>query len=77
MFKQHFKSAIYLAILIVPFLLFFLKPPIFKTIALVDLTIGPLAFLKAPLDEIKKIVTYHQTYEEHHRLKKEGDVLKA
>lgn len=77
MFRKYLKPFIYLTILIIPFLLFFFKPPILKTITLIDITSGPLTFLKGPFDEIRKIGMYHQMYEQNQKLKKQADVLKA
>ena len=79
MFKYTKKNLVYLLVLILPFCLFFAKPSLFTSLKLhiVRVTTVPFHLLYWPLNEIKKILYYHRTFEEYKQLKQEVSVLKT
>lgn len=79
MLRANRKNLIYLSILLVAFILFFAGAKsfhIFKfgTIKAVSL---PIRILSIPINEVKKLLFYHRTFDEYKRLNEETDVLKA
>ncbi|OGX27272.1 MAG: rod shape-determining protein MreC [Omnitrophica WOR_2 bacterium RIFCSPHIGHO2_01_FULL_48_9] len=79
MSKRYFKSLIYLAVFIIPFLFLFLhastfSPVKFKVAELVSL---PAQIISFPVRELKKLLYYHRTFAEYVRLSKEVNILKT
>ena len=79
MSKRYFKSLIYLAVLIIPFLFLFLRASAFSPIKFqaVDIVSLPIKIFSFPIQEVKKILYYHRTFAEYVRLSKEADFLKT
>ena len=79
MFRKNQKPIIYLLILLLPFCFLFLKSSLFNSFrfSVVDIASIPIQIFSVPLQEIKKIIFYHRTFDEYKRLKKENDVLKV
>ncbi len=79
MFRNPKKKLVYSVILLIPVFLFLTQPRFlspFKT-NVVQLTVGPLRFFEGTLFEFKKIIFYHQTFNEYKRFKKEAETLKT
>ncbi len=77
MLRKHRKTAAYLAVFIIPFLIVLFKPKTFNAVALLDAGAGPAGFFKSAAQEFKKFVFYRDTYDACLFLKKQNDVLKA
>jgi rod shape-determining protein MreC len=77
--KKIPKNFVYILVLIVPLFILFARPPFLNTQKgmVIDLTAGPIAIITWPIREIKKIVFYHQTYDEYIKLKNEVGGLRA
>lgn len=60
------------------FLLLFARPDVFRPFKflVVNIVEIPIRIISAPLKEIKKILTYHRTYNEYQFLKREYMILK-
>ena len=77
MLRKHRKTVLYLAVLIIPFLIVLFKPRSLNAIALLDAGAGPAGFFKSAAQEFKKFFFYRDTYDAYLFLKKQNDVLKA
>ena len=79
MFKKNQKNLIYLCILLFPFLLFFLRPQSLSAVkaSIIDFTSFPLRLFSLSIQEAKKVLYYHYTFDEYKRLKNENGVLKS
>lgn len=77
MSKNHKKFLAYLIVLIIPFIFLFLRPKIFTPLKfqIVQGTSLPVRILLFPFREIRKMLTYHRTYEDYRRLKQEVAIL--
>jgi len=78
-FQNNRKNLVYLCIFLVPFVLFFSRTSVFKSIkySLVDLTVKPAQFLSLPFLELKKLIFYHRTYDAYIEKRKEVQRLKS
>lgn len=79
MLRRTPKNLIYLAIFLVPFLVFFARPDVFAPLkfGVVQVINVPARILSIPLFEAKKILFYHRTFNEYQRLREEVNILKA
>ena len=79
MFRVNRKNLIYLCILLAVFILLFTGARSFHVVkfGIIKATSIPIRILSFPLNEIKKLLYYHRTFDEYKRLKEEVDVLKA
>lgn len=79
MFGFNRKNLIYIGILLAVFVLLFAGARSFHMVkfGILKGTSIPIRILSFPLNEIKKILYYHRTFDEYKRLKEEVDVLKA
>ncbi len=79
MFRANRKSLTYFCILLVAFFLLFIGAKSFHSFRFTVLKIIsiPIRLISYPVNEIKKILYYHRTFNEYKRLKGETDVLKA
>jgi rod shape-determining protein MreC len=77
--KKIPKNFVYILVLIVPLFLLLAHPPFLNPskAAILDLSAGPIAIITWPFREIKKLVFYHQTYDDYVKLKREVDGLRA
>lgn len=79
MFRKNQKTIVYLLILLLPLCFLFLKNSLFNSLrfSVLDIVSLPVKVLSFPLQEIRKIVFYHATFEDYKRIKKENDFLKT
>lgn len=78
-FRKTAKYIVYLIILLIPFFLFFSHSELFRNIKLkiVHILISPIKIISLPIEEAKKILSYHQTFEEYKKIRKEAGILKS
>ncbi len=79
MAKKISKNFIYVFVFLIPVFLLVARPPFLnsKKTAVMEMFSGPLSFVMWPVRELKKIVFYHQTYDEYIKFKKETDGLRV
>lgn len=79
MFRRTPKNLIYISVLVVPFLVFFLRFDVLTPLkfTLVRALNVPIEIISFPFYEAKKILFYHRTFNEYQRLRGEVSVLKA
>lgn len=77
MLRKYLKPSIYLAILILPFFIVFLKPKSLNGVFILDAGIVPLGLARGISVELKKFFYYRDVYDEYIKLKKQTDLLKA
>ncbi len=79
MFRINRKNLIYLCILLAVFVLLFAGARSFHVVqfGIIKATSIPIRILSFPLNEIKKVLYYHRTFDEYKRLKEEVDVLRS
>lgn len=79
MAKKIPKNFIYIIVLLVPFFLLMARPAFLNSqkTTVVEVSSGPLTILLWPVRELKKIVYYHQNYDDYVKFKKEADGLRA
>ena len=77
MWRKNFKTAAYVSILVVPFLILFFHPKNYRAAGLLDAVVRPVGLLQAPAFELKKLFFYRETYDEYVRFKKQNEILKA
>jgi len=75
--RKYFKTAAYVGIPLVFFLIFFFHPKNYKASGLLDPVVRPVGFLQGGAFELKKLFFYHWTYDDYVRFKKQNEVLKA
>jgi len=75
--RKNFKTAAYVSILVVPFLILFFHPKNYRAAGLLDAVVRPVGLLQAPAFELKKLFFYRETYDEYVRFKKQNEILKA
>jgi rod shape-determining protein MreC len=78
-FRNTRTNVVYVLIFAFFFIFFFLQPQITTSLKvnLIDITSWPLHIVSAPLNEGKKIIFYHRTYNEYKKLRQRVDVLQA
>ena len=77
MFNRHVKKTVYILVLLIPFIIFFLRPKNSKALITLDSSGLVNGIFNAPLKEIAKLWYYRETYDAYVQLKKRNDVLKA
>ncbi len=79
MFRANRKNLIYLLVLLAAFFLFFTRAKSFVPFkfAVIRSASLPIRIISFPIQEIKKILYYHRTFNEYRRLKEEADVLRS
>lgn len=77
-FKRYQKNLVYLFIFLLPFVLFFFQPKVFTSLKdlIVSASSLPIRIISFPINEAKKILYYHRTFEEYKRLQKEVETLR-
>jgi rod shape-determining protein MreC len=78
-FKKNQKNLVYLAVLIIPFLIFLVRSDAFTGIKfwIMRGMSVPIRLLAIPIHEAKKIIFYHKTFREYQRLRKQVDTLRS
>lgn len=79
MFRRNQKNLVYAVILLLSFLVLFIRSNAFSSVkfGFIQVLALPARILSVPILEVKKILFYHRTYREYQRLREETDVLKA
>jgi len=77
--KKIPKNFVYILILILPLFLLFARPLFLNAQknTVLNFATGPIDIIMWPFKEIKKLVFFHQTYDEYTQLKKEVGGLRA
>lgn len=78
MSRRKSKFIVYGLLFLAAFLLLFVRPEVFRPFKFVvsNIVAIPIRIISSPLHELKKIISYHRTYEEYQFLKKEYLILK-
>ena len=77
MFRKQLKTAVYLAIFALPLLIVLFKPRSMNAIVLLDAGARPAGFFQSAAQEMRKFISYRDTYDAYVFLKKQNDLLKA
>lgn len=77
MWRKNFKKAVYVSILVVPFLILFFHPKNFKAAYLLDTMVRPVGLLQAPVFELKKLFYFQEAYDNYAHLKRQNDLLRV
>jgi len=75
--RKNFKKAVYVSILVVPFLILFFHPKNFKAAYLLDTMVRPVGLLQAPVFELKKLFYFQEAYDNYAHLKRQNDLLRV
>jgi len=78
-FRKKTKYLAYLFILFLPLYFIFVKPLSFSSgeFRLIHLTSGAVKLISFPFQELKKMITYHWTYEAYQKEQRKADNLQA
>ena len=79
MLKINRKNLIYFGVLLITFFLLFSHAESFYGFksSIVRASLLPIRILSYPLNEVKKILFYHRTFDEYKRLKERTDILRS
>ena len=77
--RKYKKLLAYCIILVLPLFFIFSRQPAYNQLKakFVDASLGPIQIISVPFREIKKILTYNDTYQKYVALQKEVDSLKS
>lgn len=77
--KNSLKKFIYAVIVLIPFFLLFFKPTIFNHVknGVWQVASTPINLLMIPVREVRKLISYRQTYRDYQELKQQVDVLRS
>jgi len=78
-FRTNRKNLTYLSVLLVVFFLLFIGAKSFHSFkfVVVQIVSVPIRLISIPVNEIKKVLYYHRTFDEYKRLNEEVNALKA
>lgn len=79
MLKFNRKNLVYFFVLVIPLLVLLGRSPFFTSLkfTLIQTVQLPVKLLSYPLNEIKKVIFYHRTFDEYRRYKSEAQMLRS